>query len=285
MADEYPETEAILDESTQAAEAGEQGEEAQVTSEVTEQQPVAEDWDGSKFALKFRNKEIVPESRDKLLMWAQQGYNAENKFSEIKKLQEQIDSEKSQYSKYAELAQAFESNPKFKQQIFDMYYQSQIGGQQQEQPGQQDISGGSLPPEVAKEISELKGQVEEWHSQQAMQELEKEVGILSQKYSEYDWNTPDENGVTLLREVQQAALNLGGVPLEVAFRHLAWDTMQEKAKASALESQKAERQRQSTKGKPVGSTVAQPKKVQQAPNLSSMSWDQVARQAISEIGG
>lgn len=252
-------------------------------------------WNGQEYALKFRGRDIVPESKDKLLNWAQLGYSYDKRAADLKAREEQIAQQQQAHEQYERLAQAFEANPAFKQQILNLYYQSLNGqqqGQQQQQLSQDGQQGqqAQQTPDMAQfapylsKIEQIEQQVQAWQSKQADDSLNSEVNSLKEKYPDVDWETPDENGVTLLQDVMQDAFKHGGLPLEYAFRNKHWDTAMENAKANALKAQQEQIIAQKKKGIVAGAPrPAQP--VQKQPvNPRDLSYDAIARQALSAVG-
>ena len=74
-------------------------------------------WDGSSFAIKFRDREVVPQSQDQLKTWASQGYGYSQRVAELKTREDQINQLEQELGPYKKLTEAFDSNPDFKQKI------------------------------------------------------------------------------------------------------------------------------------------------------------------------
>lgn len=261
---------------------GQQASEVGTTTTQGQQQSAAPPWDGKPFALKFRDKEIVPESRDKLINWAQLGYSYDKRASDLKAREEQIQRQSQEYQQYAQIAKAFESNPQFKQQILNMYYQALNGGAggaalSQAQQGDAQGAQAAIPPQLLETVNGLQQRLSVYEQQQADQNLNREVETLKGKYKDVDFTTPSESGQTLIDEVFEMAHKMGGVPLEAAFRNLHYEKAIENAKAAAL----ANAQAAKAKG---GGVVPQGRPAPGKPkpiNPAAMSYDELAKSVIA----
>jgi len=188
------------------------------------------DWDGSQWQLKYRDQTIVPKDREHLIALAQQGYSYSSRMKELKDRESELEGMKGKYSQYEQLEAAFEKNPEFRQQILQWYQQSTTPGQQQQPQGQPAQGQGQVPPEILKEIQELKGWKQQFESYQASQqqaaadgEVENEIKTLQEKYPRDDWDVLSSTGKTFIQEVIEHAYKNGGIKLETAYRDLAWD--------------------------------------------------------------
>ena len=209
-------------------------------------------WDGKAWQLKFRDQTIVPKDRNHLINLAQQGYSYSQRMHEVKQKEDQLNAQQAQYDQYKKLEEAFEKNPNFREQIMQWYQSSLTPGVGQQQAATAGAQQSSIPPELLREIQELKGWKEEFTQfqqqqleQKADQEIASEMEALKGKYARDDWDTPSSNGDTLLKEVIKHAYELRGVKLETAYRDLMWDAHTKDAEVTgmkkATESQKAAR--------------------------------------------
>jgi hypothetical protein len=210
-------------------------------------------WNPKEWQLKFRDQTIVPKDRNHLVSLAQQGYSYSQRMNELKQREAQLNSQSQQYEQYKQLEQAFEKNPQFREQIMQWYQNSLTPGVAPQSQANATPQQSSIPPELLKEIQELKGWKEEFTQYQqqqleakADQEIQSEIQSLQQKYQRDDWETPSSNGGdTLMKEIIKHAYEMGGVKLEVAYRDLMWDQHTKDAEIGgmkkATESQKAAR--------------------------------------------
>lgn len=249
-------------------------------SEEGEQQPAAEEvWDGTKFTLKFRDREIVPESRQKLINLAQLGYSYSNKANDFKARQQQLQQQEQELARYKKMVNAIQSNPQFQQQLFDMYNQySQNGVTQGEANGR-----AQVPPEIQERLDELTQFKTQFEERQADQELQGEIDKLKQSHSSDDWETPDTNGRTLTWQVLNHAYQNNFPTLESAYRDLMFDKVATSTKATTLQQQAARRQADKRAGKVTsGAPVTKGAQKPKGPNIRNMNYDQIAQHIISE---
>lgn len=278
------ETESVVDNTQKEAEVA-NGDQTGQQSSSSESKPSQPAWNGKEWAIKFRDKEIVPESREKLINLAQLGYSYDKRAGDLKKREEEIAKLNEQHKQYAQIAESFQKNPEFKKQILQMYYQALNGGGQNNAGAIQESAQGegavssqqnNIPPEYFQKIDTLTQKLSMYENQSADAALNREIEDMTAKYK-VDWNTPNEDGKTFLDEVLDEAHKMGGVPLDVAFKNLYYEKAIENAKAEALAAQ-------SNKVK-VGAVVqgnsrpisAKPK----AFNSRSMSYDDIAKSVIS----
>lgn len=246
------------------------------------QQPVEDVWDGKPFALKFRGREIIPESKEKLINLAQLGHTYSTKLNDLQTRENTLSERLKAVEQYEQLSKAFESNPAFKQQILNMYYQSQNGGQ----AADQEVNGSQQPnvdPKLLEQVNSLSQWREQYEQSRADEDLKSEISQLVSSNPGFDWKTTDEEGKTLVHDVLQKAHELGGVPLEVAFRAVAWDQMREQAAAEALKNNAAAKEANAAKGKAVSPQPSQPAPAKPAKDSRSMSYDEIARDVIANL--
>lgn len=245
-----------------------------------EQRQVEEVWDGSKFALKFRGREIIPESREKLINLAQLGHTYSTKLNDIQSRESALIEKAKELEQYEKVAKAFDQRPEFKQKIFE-YYNSLTNGDNAEE--QQQSPQVQADPKLVEQVQSLAQWKEQYEQGRADEDLRKEISELIGANSNFDWKTADEEGNTLVHDVLKKAHELGGVPLEVAFKAVAWDQMKEQAKAEALKSNAEAKLATARKGKPVSAQPSQAAKSTQPKDVRSMNYDEIARDVIKNL--
>lgn len=246
------------------------------------QQPVQPTWNGQEYALNFRGKQIVPRDKEHLLRLAQQGYSYETRAQELARREQEIQSRSERYSQLEQLQQAFETNPILQQQLIEMYRNS-LAGQQQpvDSNGGQHADNGIYHTLLDK-YQTLEQKLGSYEQQQADAALDSEIKSLQGKYQRQDWDMSDENGQSLTQAVIKRAYDLGGVPLETAYRDLMWDSQQQNVQAEALKKQQQTRQAQTRAGVVSTGTGAQRPAQQQNIDLRSMNYNDIARLAMSQ---
>lgn len=264
-------------------------EQAPEVSEETTQEPVVEgnakqpvEWDGSQFTLKFRGKEIIPESKEKLINLAQRGHLYDTKLSDLQARENTLTERLKAVEQYESLSKAFEENPAFKQQILNLYYQSQNGGNAQES-----VEGSEQPaatdPKLLERVNNLTQWQEQYEQNRADEDLRKEISGLVEANPDVDWKSTDEEGNTLVQDVLKKAHERGGIPLDDAFRIVYWDNMKEQAAANALKANVEAKEKAASKGKPVSAQPSQPVAKPPAKDERTMSYDEIARDVIKNL--
>jgi len=232
--EEYPNVETETTEQT-VEDRGIVGKEEETPQgQVPGQKPVNGNFNPDEWQLKYRDQTIKPKDRDHLVNLAQQGFSYSQRMHELKTREEQMEKNAGRFQQYEKLEKAFESNPQFRDQIFQWYNQSFTPAQQQKQQQQVQQESGSptsIPPELLQEIASLKEWKLSWEAQQAQEqasqadaEVLSEIDGLKKKYARDDWDTQASNGMTLSQEIIKHALDNGGIKLETAYRDLMWDS-------------------------------------------------------------
>jgi hypothetical protein len=264
--------------------------ESTVSPEQTASQPNNQQtpvWDGKQWSLKFRGREIVPDSREKLINWAQLGYSYDQRSEALKQQEEQIKSRAKQLEDYERLDQAFQQNPVFKQKILQLYNEHLLNqGQQGVEQGQEGYNGQDLSfiQPVIQQIQNLEKRLSTYESFQADNQLNSEVESLKSKYPNVDWVTKDEMGKTFLDEIMEQSYKMGGIPLEMAFRNSYWDIAIQNAKTEALKNS----QNQQISNNMRGVVQNTPPRVSMTPsqkpiNFANKSYDDIAKEVIAAL--
>jgi hypothetical protein len=264
-----------------------EGSQEQVSQDQGQQQPqpAQPQWNGQEYALNFRGRQIVPRDRNHLINLAQQGYAYETRAQELARKEQEYAQKDEQYKQFAQLEQAFESNPIFKQQLMQLYQQSmsgQLQPQQQQVEGQQQVQGSPDYSPLLEKYQTLEQKLSQYEAAQADQELTKEIDTLKAKFQRNDWDMIDERGQSLTDAIMQHAYKLGGVPLETAYKDMMWEQSQQNAQAEALKNQAEQRQQQVKKGvvaSPASKQVSAP--TNQPVDLRSMNYNEIAKMAMS----
>lgn len=197
-------------------------------------------WKANDWQLKYRDQTIVPKDKNHLISLAQQGYSYSQRMHELGEREKQLNSQSEQYKQYQALEEAFQKNPAFREQIMNWYQNSLTPGIKPPEK-QQGENQPQLPPELLKEIQELKGWKQEFQTyqqqqlqQQAESEVASEIDKLKEKYSRQDWDQMGSNGLTLTQEVVKHALDNNGIKLESAFRDMMYDQQSKNSEAEGL---------------------------------------------------
>ena len=249
-------------------------------------------WDGSQFKMKFRDKEIVPPTREQLVNWAQQGYGYSQRAAELNTREAALKKLEESTGQYQKLAEAFDANPQFKQQIMKLYQDTISGAAAAQAAGDQ--SGVQANNDILKQIQPLIQQAVAPFQQKAQQfdefqkqmanraadeSLTKEMEALKEKYKEHDWNTEDEGGHTLMWRILNLANDKGLTDPEDGYRLYMFNNVAERSRADALRGEAKRIEEQKRLGVVSnGHVIPQPAS---GPDLSG-NWNQTAQAALDE---
>ena len=248
-------------------------------------------WDGSSFAIKFRDREVVPQSQDQLKTWASQGYGYSQRVAELKTREDQINQLEQELGPYKKLTEAFDSNPDFKQKIMKLYQDTVSGLATAQATGdQQGVQDNNA---ILQQVQNMLGPIqqkaaqfdqfqEQLSIQRADESLAKEQDAIKSKHRDHDWVTEDEGGHTLMWRILKTAYDKGLTDIEDAYRLYMYDNVAEKSKADTLRQEAQRIQDERSRGIVSNGHVNQR---MSGPNVSSMNWNQVAEAAISEMRG
>jgi hypothetical protein len=268
---------------------GEQESQQQQTQQVQGQQTQDPNFNPSQWQLKFRDRVITPKDRQHLVNLAQQGYSYSQRMQELNQKEQELKGMAERYSQYDRLSDAFQKNPKFKEQIFKLYQESDQIQAPQAQPGQPQAQQGAVPEPIIKELNELRqwrqsidGYFQTQQERQAEEEVNKEIETLKGKYQRQDWDVPNQEGITLTQEIVRHSLNNGSMPLDRAYRDLMYDRVQTNTQAETLK-QAATQQVKQKKAGVVAAPGGKPAAAGGSVNAKA-SYDQLAQQALKDMG-
>lgn len=237
------------------------------------------------YTLKIKGQEIKA-PLDKVLQWAQMGYDYPQRAAELNKQQQEFQKRQQEiaelekkWSPYKEVDEYAAKNPDWWQQVQAQYKQK--------------IAGAETNPEVAalkQELAELKAFRDELKNEKQSQKILEEDQKLSQEvesirktYSNIDFDTPNEEGLSLEMQVLKHA-NENGIPtFKAAFRDYYHDHLLSKAREEGKELVSKEVQKRTKLGI-LGETSKPTKGLKPAENVKDKSYEQLAREALDELG-
>jgi hypothetical protein len=196
-------------------------------------------WNGSEWEFEWNGKKVVPESPDKLKIWASQGYNYSQRMGELNKTHAQRMSEAE-----ARERQAQELEQKFSPYVeIDRYAQENKDWWDHVQNSFKNRETHGVDPSLAKILNPLQeelGQIKQFvtqqqqAAQQAAQEaqyqqedqaLDAEIDSIRKSHPNIDLSARDESGETLERRVMLHAQEIGTHSFRAAFRDYLHDKL------------------------------------------------------------
>jgi hypothetical protein len=232
---------------------------------------------------------------NKILEYAQQGYDYNFKMRDLNKSQDDFKTQQQQFQEqqaalkeYQEVQEWAKANPDLWNHAVQSFRQAQSGQTNTQEQGSADFSpqAMSVINGLNDKITQLEskfGKIEEVTQTQQQQAeddaLDAQIKGVMNKYPDWDWATRDENGHTLEDRTTQYAINNGISDFEAAFKTAHYDQLIERAKLSAKEE--------------LGKTVAKQAKVPtngvkpgltNATDIRTKSYEDLTREALEELG-
>jgi hypothetical protein len=230
------------------------------------------------FNVNGKNIEATPEQ---LVKWAQQGYDAPNKIGEYnKKFQEY----ETKYKPFEAIDSFAKQNPEWWQHVVQSYEQRAV------QAAKMDPNNP-----LASEIAQLKNQLAEFgqFKNQILDErtkaqhfnedqaLDKEISSIRDKYSNLDWNTPNESGYNLEKQILAYANQRGIGNFEDAFKSYYHDKLVSMAEERGKEAVAKDIQKKSKLG--LLAPQPTPQKAKVSGYKRGQSYNDLEREALDEI--
>jgi hypothetical protein len=248
-------------------------------------EPVAPAWDAKQYEFDWNGKKVAPDSREKLMTWASQGYNYSQRMAEFNKRQADLAArEKSleTYKRYEVVDQYAKDNPEWWDHVTGSYEKRSQYGVPQE-----------LAP-VLNPLTEKIGQIEQFmteYQQRAAQEdqakldnqLNDEIESIRKSHPNIDLASTDASGEPLELRILKHAQQIGTNSFKAAFRDYLHDQLIELAKTDGRQAIAKGQQEAAKKGL-LGTTQAPVKGLKPAQNLRQKSYGDLAREALEEFG-
>jgi hypothetical protein len=211
---------------------------AEAPAEAT---PAAPEWKGDDWKFNWNGKDIVPESREKLITWANQGYNYSQRMGDLNKTHAQRMAEaearertakeiESKYSPFAQVNEYAEKNPDWWNHVKQSFEQRQAQEKGLDPklaeiltPLQQKLN--AMEQEAAdRRAAEEQAKVFE-QNQKEDQALESEIDAIRKQQPNIDLSARDESGETLERRILLHASENGIRSFRAAYRDYLHDQL------------------------------------------------------------
>lgn len=245
----------------------------------------APEWDGSSWAFETQGKKVVPDSRDKLMTWASQGYNYSQRMNQFNRQQSEwqaklaaAEAERAKLAQYAQIDEYAAKNPEWWKHVTEQY-------------GKREAF--NLPPEVAplvERLEQTEGILKQWQEaqqaermSQADQWLDGEINDFKKSYPQLDLGSVDESGKSLELRILEHANDIGATSFRAAARDYLHDKLIEHAKAEARMSVAKSTEQARAKGI-LGVSPAPTKGGEGPVDPRGKSWGQLAQMAIASLG-
>lgn len=244
-------------------------------------QETAKEQAAREWLLNVNGKQIKTTDEQKMIQWAQQGYNYAQSMEMLKKEKEELSNKYKGYDRYSEIDQYAKQNPDWWQQVEQSYAQRLQDPQNQTQSQFEKLLNERLGP-ISEFISELQNQKKDYESQQADSALRGEIESISKDYPEVDLFRADESGKTLEMKVIEHAQQRGIPSFTAAFRDYYFQDLIKLERARAQEEATKKIQAQRKNG--IVSQSSTPTKKGEFSYNPRASYNDQVHEALSELG-
>jgi hypothetical protein len=253
----------------------------------------------AKIPIKWGGEEKIFDG-EKVIQYAQQGYDYNVKNRELKQQRQTFDEEREnweaeksewsgKYEEYQKWDQFLKDNPHVFQEVQQRVQQVQSGhdpnamftmpGQMSPQVQQLQEQVKSLQERLAKEDQERAQKIES----QKEAKLDETITSYKDKYSSFDWEKQDEFGHNLEEQILNHALNTGIKDFKAAANDYLFDEHLKIAQLNAQE--KAGKKIQSQHKKGLGEIRSEPmRKMTEKSSGKKGSYDDIMREVAEEYG-
>jgi len=251
----------------------------QEISQATQSQQAAQE-----YAIKYGGKEIKAPI-EKILRWAEQGYEAPQKIGDLNKQLESWKSKEQQFkeieNKYKTVDDYVRQNPDWWQYIQNQYQQSQQ--QKTQDPNNQYISELKTQFEQQKSVLDtLMKEREETRIQKEDEQYNQNFETLKKQYPKVDFNSVDESGKSLEYRVLEYANKNSINNFTTAFKDYYFDDLMKIKETEAKEKLIKDKQANTKLGILNISSTPTPKRV--SDNVRGKSYSDLEREALQELG-
>lgn len=232
----------------------------------------------------------VQASKDNVLKWAQERYDLQTKLDEIKKQQTQFDLDrksveelKTRFTPYEEVDSFIKENPQWWSMVEQQYKKAK---EDAENTG---FNNELLKP-VMSELETLKRFREEIQTERENlkvlnedRALNQEISDVRKQYPNLNWDEVDSTGKTLEQQIIDHAMQRQIPSFSTAFKDKFFEQLTSMKSAQAKEQAAKEIHEQKVKQGIVGKS-SEPTKVPNEKKIARMSWNDLAQQALRDVG-
>lgn len=251
----------------------------QTQAEAAQQQAIQE------YAFKVGGKEVKAPI-EKILRWAEQGYDAPNRIGELNKKLEGYSTKEQQFKewqdKYGPVDEYVRQNPQWFQYVQGQYQQQMQGAQGANNPIM------SVVEQLKQEVEGLKGVASTYQQQEAARVAQREDSAYMQEfttiqkqYPKIDFSTPGPDGKSLEYKVLEYAQQNGIKKFTTAFRDVHHDELLKLKEEEAKEKVINDRQSKSKLGI-LGISATPTRKT--SDSVKGKSYQDLEREALTELG-
>lgn len=218
----------------------------------------------------------------KLRMYAQQGYDYQNKMSQNKSERQALEAQRSEIEQklaaldeYGKVQEWAKTNPT----LWEAARQGYQSFQGQSQNSALDIESHPAFKAIREELEGLKRQSQSVKQAESDAALDQQVSAFKAEHSYFDWSEQDENGDTLEQRIYNHAVEHGIGSFQAAAKDMLFEKIVEKRTALAKEKAAKDIQRVNR----LGITPLKPKTAQSRTNRD-LTYEELELEALKELG-
>lgn len=241
---------------------------------------------GGKLVLNYKGKDIELDT-EKAKAYAQKGYDYETKMRDFrverKLAQQEFEKQKALYSELAEINEFAKQNPAFEQLIQREWAKIQSGQQIDVAPEDKVTLLESRLNQVLEKLDSQEQQLSLRRAAEMEAAQETSIEKYKETYSDFDWQTKDENGATLEDRIMQQMLDRGVKDFEIMADHVLKNELLARQQMEAKK--KIGKQMQHNAKHGLGRiTDHSIQKTNAVQNVRSKSYDQLMSEGLAELG-
>lgn len=250
----------------------------------------------------LRGNEKVQLPKDKVIEYAQKGFETEVKMRNFQRELQSFQNQKAEFEKnygvIREIENYAKQNPGWMQHVQESWNKLQKGDfgneleRGQEQGINNEFQNNPIINSLKKELSEIKGYLDqqkqfeqEWKTRETEQKLNETIDKVKSTYKDFDWNSKDEFGENLEDRIINHAVSNNIATFQAAAKDYLFDQILAK-KTMAVKEETAKQIQKTNKFGLSPITFESQKKapVKASTSVRSKSYDDLMSEAYKELG-
>jgi hypothetical protein len=235
------------------------------------------------------NGKLIKAPKDQMIKWAQMGYDAPNRIGEINK---QLETYKSQsqkwaeaeakYSKYGPVDEYFSKNPDHWKVVEETWKSKQAAFD----PNNPIAAELNNVKNVLQDLTKFKDEISSKEVAQKRQaedaELKQDIESIRKAYPDLDWDTPNEHGQSLEKQIVEHAIKSKIESFRAAFRDFTFDQHVKKAQETGMQKRDKDIQKRTKLGL-LGETRTPTRGISNAKDVKNQSYEALMNEALEEL--
>ena len=230
----------------------------------------------------------------KFMTWLSQGYNYAQRAQALNQERAKFDQDRQalekQYTPYKTVDEYAKQNPEWWSHVQQAFEQRDAQPKPGDTPELAQIKA-QIRQEIMAEIKPIQEKFTSIEQREAAERVKQEdqalgaeIQSIREKYSNLDWQTPDEAGMTLEQRIIKHAIDNKIESFRAAFRDYSFDHLAKLHEERGKETIQQDLKKRQSLGI-IGQSSTPKKGVQQASTVKNKSYEDLFREALSEMSG